>query len=84
MPLINYKEPMTFCDAVDAAAIILQACLTRLRDEAAYRDDDDHGPLYASHFLINMLAAALAEAEPLSDKLEKRLMANARAMGAMQ
>lgn len=78
MPLIDYSKPMTFCDTVEAAAIILQACLTRLRDEAQFRDDDDHGPLYASHFLINMLTAALAEAEPLSDALEKRLMANAR------
>ncbi|MEI6573308.1 MAG: hypothetical protein WCO61_07180 [Alphaproteobacteria bacterium] len=78
MPLINFSEPMTFCDTVEAAAVILQICLTRLRDEAAYRDDDDHGPLYASQFLISMLEDALKESEALSTTLEIRLRDNTR------
>ena len=84
MPLINYKEPMNFCDAVDAAAIILQACLTRLRDEAQFRDDDDPAPLNAAHFFLNMLEDALTESRPLASALERRLGANARQMRAMQ
>ena len=77
MPLINYSEPMTFCDTVEAAAIILQACLTRLRDEAQFRDDGDRAPLAAAAFFVNMLDDALKEADALSTTLEKRLMDNA-------
>lgn len=78
MPLLNYAEPMNFCDAVDAAAIILQACLTRLRDEAQFRDDADFAPLHAAYFLLNMLDDTLKEATGLSAELEKRLMGNAQ------
>ena len=78
MPLINYAEPMRFCEAVEAAAIILQSCLTKLRDEAAHRDDTDPAPLNAAHFLIDMLEDALAESEALSTTLERRLRDNAR------
>ena len=73
MPLINYAEPMSFADAVEATAIILQRCLVKLRDEAAFRDDGDPAPLNAAHFLIDMLEDALAESEALSTALERRL-----------
>lgn len=78
MPLINYAEPMSFADAVEATAIILQRCLVKLRDEAAFRDDSDPAPLTAAHFLIDMLEDALAESEALSTELEKRLATTPR------
>ena len=78
MPLLNYAEPINFCDAVDAAAIILQACLTRLRDEAQHCDADDHAALHAAQFFRNMLEDTLKEATGLSAELEKRLMGTRR------
>jgi hypothetical protein len=80
MPLINYSEPMTFCDTVEAAAIILQACLTRLRDEAQFRDDGDTAPLAAAHLLLNMLEDALKDAGPLTNELERRISGKTRHM----
>ena len=78
MPLINYAEPMSFPDAVEAAVIIVQSCLTKLRDEAAFRDDTDPAPLNAAHAFIDMLEDALKESEALSTTLERRLRDNAR------
>ena len=76
MPLINYAEPMSFPDAVEAAVIIVQSCLAKLRDEAAFRDDADPAPLNAAHALIDMLEDALKESEALATALEARVNSN--------
>ena len=73
MPLINYAEPMSFADAVEATAIILQRCLVKLRDEAAHREDEDPATLIAAHFLIDLLEDTLKESEALANTLETRL-----------
>ena len=76
MPLINYDKPMPFPDAVEATAILLQHSLVTLRNEAECRDDANDAPLYAAHFLIEMLEDALATASDLSTQLEQRLADN--------
>jgi len=70
MPLINYKETMSFPDAVEAAVILLALCLVNLRDEAAHREDEDPATLTAAHFFIDLLEDTLKESEALANTLE--------------
>ena len=73
MSLINFKEPVTFASAIEAYAVILQFCLTRLRDEVRFRDDGDYGDLYASYFLLSMTQDAVKEFETLVTQFEERM-----------
>lgn len=73
MSLINFKEPIAFSSAVESYAVILQACLTQLRNEVRYRDDGDYGDLYASYFLLNMTQDAAKEFETLVTQFEERM-----------
>ena len=75
MSLINFGKPVRFSDAVESYAIILQACLTRLRDEVRHRDDGDYGDLYASYLLLNMTQDAAKEFETLVAQFEARMNA---------
>ena len=65
---------MSFCDAVEAAAVILQSCLVKLRDEAQFRDYHDDASLNAAHFLAQMLEDAQEHVRIQSALLERRLM----------
>jgi hypothetical protein len=74
MTLINYNRSMSFCDSVEAFAVILQSCLVKLKDEADFRDDDDSKALHAAYFFLHMLEDAQRAASEASIRLEKRLM----------
>jgi len=73
MALINFNQSATFCDTVEAFAVILQSCLVKLKDEADFSDDENLAALNAAYFLLHMLEDARETVNEASSKLEKRL-----------
>jgi succinate dehydrogenase/fumarate reductase flavoprotein subunit len=74
MTLINYDQAMSFGETVEAFAIILQSCLVKLKDEAAFREDEEEysAALNAAYFLLQMLEDAQATVNEATNRLESR------------
>ena len=73
MPGMEFERPVTFLRAIEVFCLSLNCLMVRLRDEAAFHNARDEVVLNAAQFVVVMLQDSHAEAEALSQTLEKRI-----------
>lgn len=73
MPRYNFKEPMTFENALGQFSLALQSAMVALRNEAKLCHLGDASALSAANLFCSMLEDAHKESADLTDKIERRV-----------
>jgi hypothetical protein len=74
MPRYNFKEPMTFLNALEQFSLALECAMVALRNEAAFHDSGDETVLNAAHLFCSLLEDHYAECVTLTNALEQRVI----------
>ena len=74
MPRYDFKQPMTFLNALEQASLALECVMVALRNEAAFHDSGDETVLNAAHMYCSLLEDHHKESVVLTNALERRVM----------
>jgi hypothetical protein len=74
MPRYNFKEPMTFLNALEQFSLALECAMVALRNEAAFHDHGDHAMINAANQFSAMLEDAHGSSVQLANQLERRIL----------
>ena len=74
MPQKDFTPPHSLTEALQRLSLELNGLMVRLRNEARYHDNFDHGVLDAANLAVDVLEDAHAEATTLTRAIERRVL----------
>ena len=69
----DFKQPMTFINALAQFSLALECAMVALRDEAEFREGGDHAMVNAAHQFSAILEDAHLLSVDLANRLEGRV-----------